>query len=75
MAQWNTRAVEASLFLSRAQLYTALVPAEENLSRKINPTLYTSAEFERRRKARNGFITRVLEGELVVLVGDEIGPD
>jgi predicted nucleotidyltransferase len=56
------------------QLYTALLPVEENLSRRINPTLYTSAEFESHRKARNDFLTRVLEGDLVVLVGDEIGP-
>jgi predicted nucleotidyltransferase len=55
------------------QLYTALVIAEEDLSRKINPTLYTSEEFARRKKMGSGFLTRVLVGELVVLIGNENG--
>jgi predicted nucleotidyltransferase len=55
------------------QLYTALVVVEEDLSRKINPTLYTSEEFERRKK-KGGFLARVLEGEHVILIGDESGP-
>ena len=56
------------------QLYTALVVVEEDLSRKINPTLYTSEEFERRRKKSSGFLARVLTGEHAVLIGDENGP-
>ena len=55
------------------QLYTALAIVEDNLSRKINPTLYTSDEFERRKKKGSSFLTRVLEGEYVVLIGNESG--
>lgn len=57
--------------LTLEQLYTALVPAEDELARRINPTLYTSKEFERRRKAGSSFLRRVLSGEHIVLFGDE----
>ena len=60
--------------LTLEQLYSALVPAEKELARKINPTLYTSEEFERRKKTGSGFLSRVLAGEHVVLVGKESGP-
>jgi predicted nucleotidyltransferase len=56
--------------LTLEQLSTALATAEEKLARKINPTLYTSREFERRKKT-DGFVSRVLEGEHIVLLGDE----
>ena len=52
-------------------LFKALAPVEANLARKINPTLYTLAEFESRRAAGNPFLTRVFEGEHIVLVGEE----
>jgi predicted nucleotidyltransferase len=64
----------ASDDLTLEQLYSALVPAEKELARKINPTLYTSEEFERRKKTGSGFLSRVLAGEHVVLVGKESGP-
>jgi len=47
------------------------VPVEEQLARRINPTLYTSKEFDQRRKAGSGFLSRVLSGEHMVLIGDE----
>lgn len=56
------------------QLFTALVIVEEDLSRKINPTLYTADEFKRRKEAGDGFLARVLAGEHVVLIGDMDGP-
>lgn len=56
------------------QLYTALVVVEEDLSRKINPTLYTSEEFEQRKKKGSGFLVRVLAGEHAVLIGNENDP-
>lgn len=55
------------------QLFTALVIVEEDLSRKINPTLYTSEEFERRKNKGSSFLARILEGDHVVLIGDESG--
>lgn len=57
--------------LTLEQLYTALAPAEGKLARKINPTLYTSREFDRRKKAGNAFLKRVLAGEHVVLIGKD----
>ncbi len=50
-------------------VYSILMPAEESVSRTINPTLYTTEEFDRRRKAGNSFLVRVLDGEHVVLIG------
>ena len=52
-------------------LFEALATVEANLARKINPTLYTPAEFDRRRAARNPFLTRVLDSEHIVLIGNE----
>ena len=53
------------------RLYTSLEPAESSLDRKINPTLYTKDEFEKRRCAGNEFLRRILAGEHLVLIGDE----
>lgn len=50
-------------------VYEALSPAERQLGRKINPTVYTSAEFTRRRKAGNAFVSKVLAGERIALIG------
>ncbi|MGQ0835035.1 MAG: nucleotidyltransferase domain-containing protein [Gammaproteobacteria bacterium] len=52
-------------------LYSALEPVERRLGRKVSPTLLTSGEFERRRKASNPFLTKVLSGPRIVLIGDE----
>jgi len=53
------------------ELYAALAPAERQLGRTISPTLYTPAEFRKRRASRNPFLGRVLTGEHQVLIGDE----
>jgi len=50
--------------------YAALAGAEQALDRRINPTPYTSIEFEQRRNDKNPFLTRVLEGPTIMLVGD-----
>ena len=57
--------------LALEKLYAALAPVETLLDRKINPTLYTSKEFKKRRNARHPFLTRVLEGKRMVLLGVE----
>jgi predicted nucleotidyltransferase len=46
-----------------------LLPVEAELGRKINPTCYTSAEFERRRAEPDSFVSRVLRQPIVLLVG------
>jgi predicted nucleotidyltransferase len=57
--------------LTLEDVYSALASAEADLDRKISPTLYTSKEFANRKAARNAFLTRVLNGEHVVLLGTD----
>jgi len=45
--------------------------AETELSRPINPTVYSTVEFAEKLRARNHFLTSVLDKEKVFLIGDE----
>jgi predicted nucleotidyltransferase len=56
--------------LTLEELYSALSEAEQRLSRKIHPTVYTEHEFEKRLRARNSFLTRMLSGTYITLIGD-----
>ena len=47
-----------------------LLPVESKLGRKISPTLYTPAEYKRRRAQKDSFLHRVLEQPVTPLVGD-----
>jgi predicted nucleotidyltransferase len=60
--------------LTLEELYRELATAENALDRKIHPTLYTSQEFSKRRKARHPFVTKVLEGDKIVLLGNSDDP-
>ena len=55
--------------LTLEQVYAALEPAEERLGRPVSPTLYTSAEFHQRLEQRNPFLTRLLAGDTIDLIG------
>jgi predicted nucleotidyltransferase len=55
--------------LSLEEVYDVVADTERTLARKVNPTLYTSDEFSRRRRDGNPFLKRVLGGETIVLVG------
>jgi predicted nucleotidyltransferase len=55
--------------LKLEQLYSVLAPAEQQLSRKVSVTLYTPAEYQRRRVEENPFLTKVLAGEHISLIG------
>jgi predicted nucleotidyltransferase len=55
--------------LSLEALYAALADAETALGRRINPTLYTRQEFDDRRAAGNAFLTKVLAGDTITLLG------
>jgi len=57
--------------LDLEELYEALQPAEARLGRRISPTLYTVLEYRKRRKAKHPFLTKVLAGKKVVLIGAE----
>lgn len=55
-------------------LLELLVPLEAQLGRKINPTCYTPAEFERRRAEPDSFVNRVLAQPILPLIGDAHEP-
>ena len=55
--------------LTLEAVYAALAPVEILLGRHVNPTIYTSGEFQRRRAIKAGFLTRVLKGRHIVLMG------
>lgn len=57
--------------LTLERVYAAMEIAEKRLGRRVSPTMYTSEEFLQRRKARHPFLTRVLSGKHVVLLGSE----
>lgn len=52
------------------ELFARLAPVEKKLGRTINPTLYTGADFEKRRRTGNPFLKKVLAGESIILFGD-----
>ncbi|MBU2719878.1 transcriptional regulator, partial [Acidithiobacillus ferridurans] len=43
---------------------------EQQLGRRVSPTLYSVAEFRRRRTSNNPFLTKVLAGETIRLTED-----
>lgn len=55
--------------LTLESVFSALEPAEKRLGRRVSPTVYTRDEFLRRQKARNPFLTKVLAGPHVILLG------
>ncbi len=55
--------------LTLEEAYAALAPVEKLLDRRVNPTLYTSEEFEERRRNKNAFLSRVLDGPTITLMG------
>lgn len=55
--------------LSYIELMTLLSPAEKQLGRTINPTVYSLQEFFDRKKSNNHFMTRVMEQPKLWLAG------
>lgn len=47
-----------------------LLPLEAQLGRKINPTCYTPADFERRRAEADSFVNRILSQPVLPLIGE-----
>ena len=56
--------------LTLESLYAALASVEAMLGRKVNPTLYTPQELADRKSSGNAFLTRVLAGDHLVLIGN-----
>jgi len=56
--------------MSYSEVMELLAPAEKQLCRTINPTLYTVAEFTDRKNSHQPFITRVIEQPKLWLMGE-----
>ncbi len=57
--------------LTYADIYTALEETTNQLSRPINPTVYSSEEFAKRIHQDNAFIKRVLSQTKLWVIGEE----
>lgn len=55
--------------LTLNRVLKALTPVEAELGRKINPTLYTPAEFAKRCAENDSFVNRVLAQSVLPLIG------
>ncbi len=56
--------------LALGEVLERLLPLEAELGRKINPTFYSPAEFERRRAELDSFVSRVLAQPILSLIGE-----
>jgi predicted nucleotidyltransferase len=57
--------------LSYSDLFSELENAEEQLGRKINPTVYAPSEFAKRIAEGNSFVQRVMERPKIWLIGEK----
>ena len=55
--------------VSYTALMTLLGEVETQLGRAVNPTLYSPAELQRKRKEDNAFVQRVLQQPKIILMG------
>ena len=55
--------------LTYSDVFGALDGVLRTLGRQVKPTLYSAAEFSKRAKNENAFVTRVLEGPKVWVIG------
>lgn len=56
---------------SFGEVVEALTPAQEKLAREVNPTVYPVSEFREKVLQKHHFVTSVLRGPKLFLVGDE----
>jgi predicted nucleotidyltransferase len=57
--------------LTYGEVFGALERIAETIGRPVNPTVYTPAEFSKRTREENAFVTRVLEQPKVWIIGSE----
>ena len=53
------------------EIVDLLSPAEETLNRELNPVVYSLSEFNRRLSENHYFISDILSGDKIFIVGDE----
>jgi predicted nucleotidyltransferase len=59
--------------LDELELHRFISQAEGQLNRLVNYTFLTGQEFKKRQKEKGGFLSRVLAGEKVFIIGDGHG--
>jgi predicted nucleotidyltransferase len=57
--------------LTYGEVFGALERVTRAVGRKVNPTVYTVAEFSKRARTENAFVTRVLEQPKLWVIGSE----
>src|SRR2546423_11077794 len=57
--------------LTYGDVFGALERIMRSVGRKINPTVYTVAEFSKRIRTENAFVTRVLEQPKLLVIGSD----
>ena len=57
--------------LTYGEVFGALERVTRTMSRKVNPTVYTAAEFSKRARTENVFVTRVLKQPKIWVIGSE----
>lgn len=57
--------------LAYGEVFGALERVTRTVGRKVNPTVYTAAEFSKRARTENAFLTRVLEQPKLWVIGSE----
>jgi len=57
--------------VSLADVVDVIRDAEQSIGRPVNPTVYPREEFSDKLKAAHHFVTKVAEGEKLMLIGDE----
>ena len=57
--------------LQYADIFAVLEKVSQRLGRIINPTVYSRAEWKKRNQENNAFITKVMAGPKIWLMGDE----
>lgn len=57
--------------LTYADVLAVLEPADARLGRKVNPAIYSLADWQRRRAQNNAFVSRVMEGPKIWLLGSD----
>jgi predicted nucleotidyltransferase len=57
--------------LTYGEVFGALERVAKDIGRTVNPTVYTAAEFSKRSRGENAFVTRVLQQPKVWVIGSE----
>jgi len=57
--------------LAYADVYATLEQAEIVLARPVNPTVFTRAEWRRKRRARDSFASRIASQPRLFVIGDD----